>query len=188
MVQFTGSADNGVPPYTYDWDFGDGSSSSQQNPSHSYGTMGNYSVVLSVTDASDITISDHTWAKIIGDNTAPTTPEITGEIQGKPRVIMNFTVMSTDPDGDTVSYIMDWGDETNSSCGPYASGEIITVTHTWSKKGTYVIRCKARDMNGAESEWGTLQIKIPTIVSSTLFLKFFGRFPCLFPILRYLLR
>jgi hypothetical protein len=34
----------------WNWDFGDGSSSSDQNPSHEYSTIGNYFVILEVED------------------------------------------------------------------------------------------------------------------------------------------
>ena len=49
-VQFTGSATGGCGlPYTYSWDFGDGSPlSADQNPSHTF-TEGTYTVTLSVT-------------------------------------------------------------------------------------------------------------------------------------------
>jgi len=50
-VSFTGSATGGTPPYTYNWNFGDGSSSSAQNPSHTYSTIGNYTANLTVTDS-----------------------------------------------------------------------------------------------------------------------------------------
>jgi len=49
-VQFTGDAFGGTPPYTYHWDFGDGNTSNQQNPSHTYSTVGNYTATLTVTD------------------------------------------------------------------------------------------------------------------------------------------
>lgn len=42
----------GTPPFTYEWDFGDGGSSTQQNPTHSYNNVGNYNVKLVVTDQS----------------------------------------------------------------------------------------------------------------------------------------
>tara|TARA_B100000965_G_scaffold365107_1_gene349324 strand:- start:131039 stop:135454 length:4416 start_codon:yes stop_codon:yes gene_type:complete len=35
---------------TYDWDFGDGSSSTQENPSHTYNSLGRYDVSLIVSD------------------------------------------------------------------------------------------------------------------------------------------
>jgi hypothetical protein len=160
-ISFTGSATGGTSPYTWSWDFGDGNTSFEQNPTHSYNTKGNYTVILSVTDAEDITIHDQTWALITGDNTAPDAPVINGTIKGKPRIEMNFTVMTTDPNGDKVFYYIDWGDETNNSwIGPYASGDILTVSHIWSKKGMFIVRCKAKDVFGAESDWGTLQVNI----------------------------
>jgi len=162
ILQFTGTAENGNPPYDYHWDFGDGNTSLEQNPTHSYNHEGNYTVVLSVTDADDIIISDTTWALITGDNTPPSNPEINGSTQGKPRVEYNYTVVSTDLDGDDVYYFVDWGDETNSGwIGPYDSGKEIIQSHTWSKKGTYTIRCKAKDVSGAESDWSTLEVIMP---------------------------
>ena len=51
-VNFTGTAVNGTPPYTWEWDFGDGSpKSALQNPSHTYNDPGSYPVILKVTDA-----------------------------------------------------------------------------------------------------------------------------------------
>lgn len=49
----------GVPPYSYYWQFGDGESSTLQNPSHIYGT-GTYSISLIVTDSVGETVEAHT--------------------------------------------------------------------------------------------------------------------------------
>jgi PKD repeat protein len=50
-VQFTGSGtDSDGSIASYGWDFGDGTSSSEQNPSHVYQNPGIYIVVLKVTD------------------------------------------------------------------------------------------------------------------------------------------
>ena len=51
-VSFSGSAIGGVPPYTYSWNFGDGTTSSQQNTTHTYPIKGAYIATLTVTDAS----------------------------------------------------------------------------------------------------------------------------------------
>ena len=48
----------GVPPYSYYWQFGDGESSTLQNPSHIYGT-GTYSISLIVTDSVGETVEAH---------------------------------------------------------------------------------------------------------------------------------
>ena len=49
-VDFMGSASGGTAPYTYAWTMGDGSSSNEQNPSHTYTAAGSYTVTLEVTD------------------------------------------------------------------------------------------------------------------------------------------
>src|SRR5690606_29692085 len=36
--------------YTYQWDFGDGGTSNDQNPAHTYSTNGTYYVVLTIQD------------------------------------------------------------------------------------------------------------------------------------------
>ena len=54
-VTFTGSAAGGAAPYRYRWDFGDGSISTAQNPSHTYAAGGTYTATLTVTDAASAT-------------------------------------------------------------------------------------------------------------------------------------
>ncbi|MFZ7154089.1 MAG: M36 family metallopeptidase [Bacteroidota bacterium] len=52
-VQFTDNS--GGSPVSWSWDFGDGNTSIQQNPSHTYAANGTYSAVLTVTDANGCT-------------------------------------------------------------------------------------------------------------------------------------
>ena len=56
-VDFTGAVTGGTPPYTYSWDFGDGTKASGQNTYHIYPTAGSYSVSLTVTDSENNTSS-----------------------------------------------------------------------------------------------------------------------------------
>lgn len=49
-VQFTNNT-TGNSPLQFNWDFGDGNSSTQQDPLHTYTALGVYSVTLSVIDA-----------------------------------------------------------------------------------------------------------------------------------------
>jgi len=51
-VSFTGSATGGTAPYSFRWAFGDGSTSTAQNPSHTYSSAGTYTATLTVTDSS----------------------------------------------------------------------------------------------------------------------------------------
>jgi outer membrane protein assembly factor BamB len=50
-VSFTAEAYGGEPPYTYYWSFGDGNTSEEQNPTHAYQEVGNYTATLSVYDS-----------------------------------------------------------------------------------------------------------------------------------------
>ena len=50
-VTFDASAIGGTQPYSYAWDFGDGSTGSGQSVSHSYLLPGTYTVTLTITDA-----------------------------------------------------------------------------------------------------------------------------------------
>ena len=49
-VQFGGEIHGGFPPYSYEWDFGDGETSTSSNPVHAYKSDGSYTVSLKVTD------------------------------------------------------------------------------------------------------------------------------------------
>jgi outer membrane protein assembly factor BamB len=51
-LQFSGEAFGGNLPYQYYWDFSDGNTSEEQNPTHTYAHRGNYTAVLTVTDFS----------------------------------------------------------------------------------------------------------------------------------------
>ena len=172
-IQFTGTAENGNPPYVYHWDFGDGDSSDEQNPAHSYDDYGDYTVVLSVTDSDDITIRDSTWAVII-DNTPPSTPEINGPTSGKPGIEYEFTFVSVDPDDDDLYYLIDWGDGIEDVTGLFPSGAEVHASHTWDEKGTYPIKVKAVDPYNAESDWGQLSFTVPRNKAfSNLFIPWF---------------
>ena len=49
-IRFEGGISGGFAPYSYEWDFGDGETSTIQAPSHAYKTVGSYTVSLRVTD------------------------------------------------------------------------------------------------------------------------------------------
>jgi hypothetical protein len=122
------------------------------------------------------------WAVIpVGRSSSdnrPEIPDLSGPSSGNAGTLYNYTMSTTDPDGDDVYYWIDWGDNTNSGwIGSYASGETITMSHSWSKKGTYNIKVKTKDVYGAESDWATLEIKMPRTISFVLLMNFLERFP-----------
>jgi len=181
-VQFNGSASKGYPPYSYEWDFGDGNTSDEKNPTHIYTDAGNYTVTLTATDDTGNTSDDTTWAWIQESNDPPNKPSVDGETNGKIETKYDYNFLTSDPEGLQVWYYIEWGDDTNTGwIGPYHSGEEITKSHSWSKKDTYVIRCKAKDPYSDESEWGTLEVSMPKNqqVSNMWFLEWMSRHPIL---------
>jgi hypothetical protein len=111
-----------------------------------------------------------------------------GPTSGDAGTSYTYSATTTDPDGDEVSYLFDWGDGKFSGwVGPYPSGNAGTASHKWSSGGTYQIKVKAKDDHGVQSEWSDpLPVTMPRgkIVQNTLFMRILERFPNAFPILR----
>lgn len=71
----TGSSDPDGDPFTYEWDFGDGSTSTAATPSHVYNTVGVFTATLRVRDSKGA-VSAPATIQIHAGNTAPV-PAIT---------------------------------------------------------------------------------------------------------------
>jgi len=69
----------GQPPFTYKWDFGDGQTSTQQNPLHTYTKAGTYTYNLTVTD--------HSSAKSYQTGTIEVTAEGGGSVTSSPLLL-----------------------------------------------------------------------------------------------------
>jgi len=87
-----------------------------------------------------------------------------GQASGNINVNYTYTTNTTDPDGNQVYYQWDWGDGTQSGwLGPFTSGAQVSAQKSWSAKGSYSIKVKAKDIGGAESAWSDpLPITMPT--------------------------
>jgi len=119
----------------------------------------------------------------------PAKPSIDGPPSGKAGTSYDYTFMTTDPNDDDVYYYIEWGDgEIEEWIGPYSSGEVVTINHTWDEQGTYAIKAKAKDINNHESLWGTLEVSMPKnrISSNPVFLRFLERLMQRFTILNEL--
>jgi hypothetical protein len=87
-------------------------------------------------------------------NTSPEIPALpVGQTNGYVNVSYTYTTNTTDVDGDQVYYKWSWGAEESDWMGPYTSGETISAVHAWSVVGSYSVKVKAKDVNGAESNW-----------------------------------
>jgi hypothetical protein len=146
---------------------------------------------LNVTDGSLYTTCWYCFTTKSQLNQPPNPPTITGPVKAKIKIVTRYNFTTKDPDDNNVSYFIDWGDNTTSGwVGPYASGATVSQSHTWTTKGTYTIKAKAKDIYGNESNWSTLQVIMPLSYGSPQILFFawlFERFPHAFPILRILI-
>jgi hypothetical protein len=184
-LQFNGYAFGGYPPFSWEWDFGDGGSSYEQNPIYTYTSAENYTVSLTITDSIGNSSIDYTWSWIQDSNSPPIQSKIDGPTNGKTGEIYEFSFNSTDPEGTIVWYFIEWGDDTNSGwIGPYDSGILINRSHSWAEKSTYTIMVKSKDPYDSESTWEELEISIPRERNaySCLTNKIFSLFPILYKI------
>jgi PKD repeat protein len=132
---------NGGGLVSWDWDFGDGGTSTLQNPTHTYSTPGEYDVTLFVTDVEGksggvigtLRVQNPTQPPTASFTFLPADPD---ELE-----LVLFTNTSSDPDGDAMSFVWDFGDGTTST-DP-------SPTHVYSLEGTYPVTLVAVDVNGA---------------------------------------
>jgi outer membrane protein assembly factor BamB len=93
------------------------------------------------------------------DSNAPSAPSISGKKIGATEKEYEYTFRSTDSDGDDVYYYISWGDGTiDEWIGPFNSGEEVKAYHTWSEKGLYEIKVRAKDDEGLRGSIGIKKI------------------------------
>jgi len=182
--------------YMFDW--GDGEFSNWEGPypsgetgtaSHSWDELGEYDIKVMARDEWG---RKSEWSDVkvfpVVENTPPDTPTIDGPTSGKVGVTYDFTIVTNDPDYQDIYYNIFWGNAGEGDIGPFPSGEEQVVQHTWTTKGKFTVKVKARDTKGEWSEYAELEIMIgrSRSVDFNLFQQIFQRFPNLFPIFRIL--
>ena len=90
-----------------------------------------------------------------GGNNPPNTPAPpSGPSSAAVYESVTFSAQTTDPDGDRVAYQFDWGDGNTSSWTSFvSSGASQSMSHSYSQQGTYTVKAKAKDEEGAFSSW-----------------------------------
>ena len=123
-------------------------------------------------------------------NLPPNPPTINGPTSGKTNTAYQWNFTAIDPDNDDVLYQINWDDGTITDwLGAYPSGETIQESHAYTAKGTYTIKCKAKDIYGNESDWGQLSVTMPFSYEPQFpFISWLlERFPNGFPLLRHMM-
>lgn len=133
----TSTDDNGV--VSHSWNFGDGNSSSAQNPIHNYISAGSYTVTLTVTDAQGLQNTSSQVVTVSSDsgNQAPNA-NFNHTANG---LTVNFTNSSSDDNG-IVSYSWSFGDGRQSS--------EVNPSHIYSVAGSYTVTLTVTDAEGLQ--------------------------------------
>ena len=101
-------------------------------------------------------------------NSPPEEPTITGPTTGAFGVEHTYEISAIDPDENDLYFYIDWGNGTIETKGPYDSGKTVYAKHTWDERGDYTIRVRSRDTYDELSEWVTLEVAMPKLLSYKL--------------------
>lgn len=122
VIQFNGTASGGWAPYTWEWDFGDGATSTEQNPTHAYNEAGEFDVVLTVTDSLAQIASSETTATITSPQPVIEIGAATGGLFKINAIIKNT--------GDAVATNVSWSINLNGGIillGKESTGSLTTI-------------------------------------------------------------
>ncbi|MEM7104230.1 MAG: PKD domain-containing protein [Bacteroidota bacterium] len=160
-VQFTDTSSSfGSPIVSWFWEFGDDSTSMDQNPTHTYVTNGAQDVQLTVTNANgcidSVLISEAVIVSFPSPNFFVDTVACTGQ-----SILFDNDTGGFDP----VTYLWDFGD-TNFSTDP-------NPTHSYANEGVYTVCLTATDANGCvdifcRDDAITVVDPVPNFVADTL--------------------
>jgi len=127
---------------SWEWTFGDGTTSNKKNPSHRYADDGTYHVTLTVTDNDGCTDIGTKAIAIL--NLAPKADFTFSPPEPTDLDTIHFVDRSGDRDGEIVAWKWDFGDgNTSTERNPF---------HRYPDNGIYTISLKATDEDGATNE------------------------------------
>ena len=154
-----GSGDPNNHSVTYHWDFGDGTTSTEANPTHAYVDDGRYTATLTVTDESNR--STTATADVAISNLAPvvsaslTAPAIrSGEHVG-----LNGTFTDAGVNDAVWKWEIAWG-EAKATGTAESQPATIEAGHRFCGAGDYLVQLSVRDKDGAEG-----RVQLPLTVS-----------------------
>lgn len=142
-VNFTDESISHDGIITWNWDFGDGEISSEQNPTHEYAQNGAYTVTLTVTELDEDTATETKSDYITVLDTAPTADFSADPINGTEPLSISLTDLSVSSHDDIVAWSWNFGDGNGSN--------EQNPTHEYLQNGTYTITLTAYDADGTST-------------------------------------
>ena len=148
VITFTNSSTFAT---NFSWDFGDGNTSTDENPTHSYSSEGNFTVTLTASGDG-------------GENSTSETITV-----AYPVPVANFTMDKTEAEpGETItftnstqnaiSYLWDFGDDKTSTDE--------NPTHAYSSDGTFTVTLTATGVGDENSTSKTITVAYPAPVAN----------------------
>ncbi len=142
-VQFNPEVSGGDPPYSYLWTFGDGGTSTEKDPAHTYTSTGTYTAEITVTDDSGTTESDTATVTISYDDLTVT---FDGDDTGTEHHDVTF---EGDVTGGSENYLMYlyFGDGTHTVI---SESELpFSETHVYVEPGEYTAEFWVKDLQNS---------------------------------------
>lgn len=142
---------------TWNWDFGDGSTSTAQNPVYAYSMVGNYSVSLTSTLVANNSVTNTTTkTNYITINAPPPAPPVAAFTASPTVVSLGSIVQFNDTSSDApTSWIWVFGDGSGSSSR--------NPTHTYTSIGLYTVNLTASSAYGTNTISKTNYINVTAL-------------------------
>ena len=138
VVVFTDKS-GGSTPRTYLWNFGDGKTSTDMNPTHTYGAAGSYTVTLTITNSygSDTMTKEN----YIRAGVAPIADFGANPMSGNLPLSVVFTDLSS---GNPTTWAWDFGDGTTST--------VQNPSHTYTLSGVFTVSLTVTNAYGTATK------------------------------------
>jgi DNA/RNA endonuclease G (NUC1)/polyhydroxyalkanoate synthesis regulator phasin len=153
-----GSLDPNGNIVSYAWNFGDGTTTTGQDVTHTYSQDGAYTVTLVVTDNDGLTDTITTTASIA--NVAPAIGDFAGASGLLPGEVYAAAGSFADPGADTWSATVDYGDGAGQT-GLALAGKSFTLSHTYTAAGTFTVTVRISDDDTTSTATGTVTVITP---------------------------
>ena len=152
-----GSTDPDGQPLTYEWTFGDGTSGSGVNVSHTYAQDGVYNVRLIVRDA--LGLADTVMTTVTVSNVAPAIAAFGGATL-LPGETYTATGSFIDPGADAWAATVDY-DDGSGVVALALTGKTFSLSHTYASTGTFTVTVRVSDDDATSSRTATVTVLTP---------------------------
>jgi len=155
-VQFVDSSSNS--PTGWAWSFGDGGTSTEQNPVHTYSSSGTFTVTFTaVNGAGSSTVSKDGYVTVGASSSIPDASfEVTESYGTSPLTIQFIDTTTNSP----TSWVWSFGDGTTSTAQ--------NPSHTYTTAGTYTVTMTATNSGGSSTatELDLITVEVTEPISS----------------------